>query len=333
MVEITGMRGIPFDATQILNESGEYVYDNVYYSEDFAEWFRNYFGNGILIPSGTTLDSQLEVVKSSSAKVSITAGAIVVAGRNGILYNPYTLDVSIASSGSKRIDRVVVEMNEQANRFNLKIVEGIESTTTPNKPSLTREIVTVGADEYEIYQMSLASVLIDENGIVSIEDERSDSEVCGISIVIPGVGKPKLPTGDSAENISFNPVNAGTESDTVQKALDELYEIAKGFVSQRDFDLLSDTVAGKAETATYSGTLPITGWTDNTGYFTKAVTVTGILATDEPILDLVATTSGFEAEQGAWGKVFKAVTSAGTITFYASEIPATEVNFIAKVVR
>lgn len=112
-----------------------------------------------------------------------------------------------------------------------------------------------------------------------------------------------------------------------------MYEIAKGFVSQRDFDLLSDTVDSKAVTKTYTGTLPITGWTDNTGYFTKAVTVAGILATDEPILDLVTTTSGFEAEQEAWGKVFKAVTSANTITFYASEVPATAVNFTAKVVR
>lgn len=89
----------------------------------------------------------------------------------------------------------------------------------------------------------------------------------------------------------------------------------------------------KAETKTYSGTLPVDGWIDNTGFYTREVSVSGILATDNPIIDLVTTTEGFEAEQDAWNKIFKAVTSANTITFYASEVPGTAVTFKAKVVR
>ena len=84
---------------------------------------------------------------------------------------------------------------------------------------------------------------------------------------------------------------------------------------------------------TYTATLT-TNWTaDSAGYYTQALTVSGILATDTPILDLICSTANFEAEQEAWGKVFKAVCSANTITFYASEATETSVSFNAKVVR
>ena len=81
-----------------------------------------------------------------------------------------------------------------------------------------------------------------------------------------------------------------------------------------------------------SGTLT-TSWTGSAAPYSQAVTLSGILATDTPILDLICSTSNYEPEQEAWGKVFKAVCSANTITFYASEASETSVSFNAKVVR
>ena len=81
-----------------------------------------------------------------------------------------------------------------------------------------------------------------------------------------------------------------------------------------------------------SGTLT-TSWTGSAAPYSQSVSVSGILATDTPILDLVCSTANYEAEQEAWGKVFKAVCSANTITFYASEATETSVSFNAKVVR
>lgn len=85
-------------------------------------------------------------------------------------------------------------------------------------------------------------------------------------------------------------------------------------------------------TKEYTATTTTT-WTDATGYYTQSVTVTGLLATDNPIVDLVTTTSGFEAEQEAWGKVFKVITEANSITLYASEAITTALNLLIKVVR
>lgn len=88
----------------------------------------------------------------------------------------------------------------------------------------------------------------------------------------------------------------------------------------------------KATTANYTAALS-TSWTSKTGYVQQTVTVSGLLATDNPIIDLVTTTSGFEAEQEAWSKVFKAVVAKNSITFYASEATAKKINLQIKVVR
>lgn len=96
--------------------------------------------------------------------------------------------------------------------------------------------------------------------------------------------------------------------------------------------VVKSALDGKATTSTYTATTTTT-WTDATGYYTQSVPVTGLLATDNPIIDLVTTTSGFEAEQAAWGKVFKVTTEANSITLYASEAITTALNLQIKVVR
>jgi hypothetical protein len=70
--------------------------------------------------------------------------------------------------------------------------------------------------------------------------------------------------------------------------------------------------------------------------FTKIVTVTGILATDNPIIDLDLSNVAFAniaAIQEAWGKIYRAVTGTNTITFYSTEALTVELKFNAKVVR
>lgn len=80
-------------------------------------------------------------------------------------------------------------------------------------------------------------------------------------------------------------------------------------------------------------TLSTTAWSTGTGYYSQKVSVSDILKTDTPIIDLVTTTSNYEAEQEAWGKVFKAVTSENQIMFYASEALTTKLTLQVKVVR
>lgn len=85
-------------------------------------------------------------------------------------------------------------------------------------------------------------------------------------------------------------------------------------------------------TNTYNATVG-TSWTETNGYYQQTVTVNGILATDNPIIDLIPTLTGFKDEQTAWGKVFKIVTGNNSITLYATEATETAVSIQLKVVR
>jgi hypothetical protein len=91
-------------------------------------------------------------------------------------------------------------------------------------------------------------------------------------------------------------------------------------------------LAKKAVTLNKTATLG-TSWTTEAGYVKQVVTVQGILATDTPIIDLVTTTADFEAQEEAWGKVFKATAGANQIIFYAKEATETSVSLNIKVVR
>jgi hypothetical protein len=94
-------------------------------------------------------------------------------------------------------------------------------------------------------------------------------------------------------------------------------------------------VDGKATTATFTGTIGAGSWSGS-GPFTKEITVTGILDTDNPIIDLDLSTVAFadvEARQAEWGKIYRAVTSTNTITFSATEALTLAFPFTAKVVR
>ena len=78
-----------------------------------------------------------------------------------------------------------------------------------------------------------------------------------------------------------------------------------------------------------------TAWTGSVAPFTKVQTVTGIVATDTPILDIVmsGTFATDEARAEAWGLIYRAVTTANTITFYATEKPTVSLPLQIKVVR
>lgn len=76
-----------------------------------------------------------------------------------------------------------------------------------------------------------------------------------------------------------------------------------------------------------------TAWMNKTGYYTQDIFIAGIKAEDKPIMDLVANVSTFEAEQEAYGKVFKVTTSDGKIMVYSSEATTTAYTVQLKVVK
>lgn len=97
----------------------------------------------------------------------------------------------------------------------------------------------------------------------------------------------------------------------------------------------SGKIAPNAVSTKYNGTITTADWVGSEAPFTQSVTVTGVLATDEPMVDLIPSdvyaTAALEDSQ--WGQIYKAVATADTLTFYAKVKPSVALNFKARCIR
>lgn len=100
-------------------------------------------------------------------------------------------------------------------------------------------------------------------------------------------------------------------------------------------DAVTNQLNAKATTTVYTATLTSGGWSSSAPY-TQTVNISGILATDNPIVDVVldANTSTAMSQISAWVCVSKIVTSNGSITATCLENkPITNISIQLKVVR
>lgn len=102
-----------------------------------------------------------------------------------------------------------------------------------------------------------------------------------------------------------------------------------------DGSVTNTKLAPESVSKVFSGTLTAAGWQGTTAPFSQAVTISGVLATDEPIIDLIPSDTYTIAieEDMTWGNIYRAVTAADTITFYAKEKPTVALNFKARCIR
>lgn len=92
----------------------------------------------------------------------------------------------------------------------------------------------------------------------------------------------------------------------------------------------------KASTATYTVSIDASWSANSAGGYMKTVTVSGMLATDNPIADVVlgADLEANTAYRAAWGCITRITTAANSITLYANgEAPQTAFTMQLKVVR
>lgn len=77
-----------------------------------------------------------------------------------------------------------------------------------------------------------------------------------------------------------------------------------------------------------------TSWTKNSsGYYTQTISVSGITANDNPIIDIVTDVNNYANQLDAWGKIFKITTAANSMTVYATEAISIALLLQIKVVR
>ena len=103
--------------------------------------------------------------------------------------------------------------------------------------------------------------------------------------------------------------------------------------SREDHVHPSDT--SRATVHDYTGTLSTTSWQAQGDAYRKTVSLTGILSSDVPIIDMVAsgTLATDEERQAEWSKIFRVVCSSNQLTFYASSPTEVSIPFIVRCIR
>lgn len=76
-----------------------------------------------------------------------------------------------------------------------------------------------------------------------------------------------------------------------------------------------------------------TTWTGTTAPYSQNRSVSGLLSTDSPIIDIVTSTSNYAQEEEEWAKIFKITPYNGGITIYANDKTTITLTIQIKVVR
>ena len=313
--------------------------DRQYNADEFAEYFRQVLTNGIL--NGGT---NLQVYVTGADRVArIKPGKAWLEGYFYKLTDELELPLAEAHSTYDRIDRIVVRLDRrpEARHIRAFVLTG-EPAMDPVPPALTREGL--------VYEISLAQVLVVHNTSVvqsgNVTDERLDVSVCRLVNSLVQVDAAHM-TQQFEDWYNANMAQWQQEWEDWFAGIQgqnyiPLSEKGQpgGVAKQDDFD------AHKAETATLTDlghiyhavletTLTAAAWSGSTAPYTQTVTVTGILSTDAPIVDIVMSgTYATDANRiDNWGNIYRIVTVADQITAYATDKPTVDLPIQLKVVR
>lgn len=91
--------------------------------------------------------------------------------------------------------------------------------------------------------------------------------------------------------------------------------------------VIAGKIGANAVSTQYTATLDTT-WSGSAAPYSKSQTISGLLATDKAIVDLVpsSTYSTAEDEIEAWGYVYRVDIANNTATFYATEKPTVSLS-------
>lgn len=94
-------------------------------------------------------------------------------------------------------------------------------------------------------------------------------------------------------------------------------------------------IANGAVSQTFTATITAAGWAGEAAPYTNAVTVTGLLTTDTPLVDMIPsdTFETAETEIEAYANIYKMVAADNQLTAYATEKPTVDISIQIRAVR
>lgn len=102
-----------------------------------------------------------------------------------------------------------------------------------------------------------------------------------------------------------------------------------------DGAITTPKIADNAVTKLYEATIYAEHWTGNAAPYTNNVTINGLLATDTPIVDMIASSDfkTVESEIEGYALIYKMTTSSNTLTVYATDKPEVNINIQLRTVK
>lgn len=149
-----------------MRKSGFFNGDTEYGQEEFNRYFDNIYESGVsLDPSG----NMTLAVTGGNRAVTVGKGFAILKGFFFFNDSDAVLQVT-PDSNYTRIDRLVVNVNLLSGPADIMLKKGTAGST-PKPPELQRDD--------NVYEISLAKLTVQINGIVTVTDERFDTAVCG----------------------------------------------------------------------------------------------------------------------------------------------------------
>ena len=164
-----------------------------------------------------------------------------------------------------------------------------------------------------VTENKIADNAVTNSKIKSVEASKIDGYVSNIA--------DDAVTGAKIKNFSVTAQKIGSSAVVEEK-------IAKNAIT-------NTKIADGAVSQTFTAIITAEGWTGEAAPYTNAVTVTGLFASDAPIVDMIPseTYETAEAEIEAYSNIYRMVAADNQLTVYAAEKPTVDINIQLRAVR
>lgn len=232
-------------------------------------------------------------------------------------------------------------------------------TNVPNVPQgkylWTKTVLTFNTGD-PVTSYSVSRFGIDGSGAVSSVNGKNPDPTGNVSILAEDVSTSSGTSVQAALNTAIKTVNSQVADDTggvtigaedirttsgttVEQELTKKQKkiTVSGLLKGNGSGNVSEAVAGtdyQAPVRSYTATIPASGWAGSAAPYTCDVTVTGLLAVDMPIVDIIpsATYATAETQIEAYGHIYRMVTQENKIVAYATDKPTVDIPIQVKVV-
>ena len=332
------------------SENGDRLYD----ADSFAEWLSHFFTTGVF-------KDELFVQATEGMKVSVSSGYANVNGKVRFFGTSTNLNIEVSNGLYPRIDTIVVERNDTNREITLKVVKGNYSgnspeATAPVRTNVIHQLVIakvyIGAGATAIYQKDITDTRMDSNlcGYVTatVENLNYDQMMAQWEDYYSNFKTNEMADFqtwfDNMKNI-LNESTAGNLLEKINKNASDIQNVSStassnaasitnltskvstntSNISTNKSNIAANTSSinslktSKQDKAIKTTITLGTSWSS----LTQSVSVSGITTNHNAILDVVTSTSNYEAQQTEWAKVYKAETYNGGIKFYAKEATST----------